>query len=71
MPKKDIDRAPEYSWLFSDWSMCSVTCGGGTQMAHAVCHESRSGVVEEKFCNRTNKPKHVIQDCNVEPCPAR
>ncbi|XP_058791998.1 A disintegrin and metalloproteinase with thrombospondin motifs 7-like isoform X2 [Phymastichus coffea] len=71
VPKKDEGRAPEYSWVFSDWSLCTVTCGGGMQTSHAVCHESKSGTVEDKFCNSTKRPELMTRECNVKPCPAR
>ena len=71
MPKKKADHSPEYSWVFSDWSLCTVTCGGGVQNAHAFCHEVRSGVVEDQFCNGTTKPEPIDRECNSKPCPAR
>ncbi|XP_046737583.1 A disintegrin and metalloproteinase with thrombospondin motifs 7 [Diprion similis] len=71
VPKAEPDRAPEYSWVFSDWSLCTVTCGGGFQISKAFCHESKSGVVGEDFCKDTNKPEPVTKECNQKPCPAR
>lgn len=71
VPKKEPDRAPEYVWIFSDWSLCTVTCGGGTQTSRALCQEKKSGVVEEHFCNVTIKPETKLRECNSNPCPAR
>ncbi|XP_012281942.2 A disintegrin and metalloproteinase with thrombospondin motifs 7 [Orussus abietinus] len=71
VPKKEPDRAPEYSWVFSDWSLCTVTCGGGTQTARPLCHETKSGVVEDQFCEDSKKPESNIRECNQNPCPAR
>ncbi|KYN39801.1 A disintegrin and metalloproteinase with thrombospondin motifs 7 [Trachymyrmex septentrionalis] len=71
VPKKEPDRAPEYSWVFSDWTLCTVTCGGGTQTSHAVCHERKSGIVEDLFCDGIEKPEQKSRECNSNPCPAR
>ncbi|XP_026670951.1 A disintegrin and metalloproteinase with thrombospondin motifs 12-like isoform X2 [Ceratina calcarata] len=71
VPKKEPDRAPEYSWLFSDWSLCTATCGGGTQLSKAVCNEKKSGVVEDHFCEAIEKPESILRECNLNPCPAR
>ncbi|XP_015187266.1 PREDICTED: A disintegrin and metalloproteinase with thrombospondin motifs 7-like isoform X2 [Polistes dominula] len=68
---KEPDRAPEYIWIFSDWSLCTVTCGGGTQTSQALCQEKKSGAVEEHFCNTTIKPEAKLRECNSNPCPAR
>ena len=29
--------------------MCTVTCGGGNQIATASCHEVEAGLVEDRF----------------------
>ena len=71
VPKNNTDRIAEYTWKFSDWSVCSVTCGGGLQISHALCNEQSSGVVEDTFCNETKKPDFKTLACNTQPCPAR
>ncbi|XP_076227751.1 A disintegrin and metalloproteinase with thrombospondin motifs 7 isoform X1 [Nomia melanderi] len=71
VPKKEPDRAPEYSWVFSDWSLCTVTCGGGTQVSKALCNEKKSGVVEDHFCEGIEMPESMLRECNLNPCPAR
>lgn len=71
VPKKEPDRAPEYSWVFSDWSLCTATCGGGTQTSKPFCNEKKSGVVEEHFCESIEKPETKLRECNLNPCPAR
>ncbi|XP_070161221.1 A disintegrin and metalloproteinase with thrombospondin motifs 7 isoform X2 [Polyergus mexicanus] len=69
--KKKPDRAPEYLWISSDWTLCTVTCGGGTQTSHAICRERKSGTVEDYFCDGIEKPEPKSRECNSNPCPAR
>ena len=71
VPKKEPDRAPEYSWVLSDWSLCTATCGGGTQTSKALCNEKKSGVVEDHFCESIERPESILRECNLNPCPAR
>ncbi|XP_032687122.1 A disintegrin and metalloproteinase with thrombospondin motifs 7-like isoform X2 [Odontomachus brunneus] len=71
VPKKEPIRAPEYSWVFSDWSLCTVTCGKGTQTSQPVCHEKKSGIVENHFCNDIERPQPQSRECNLNSCPTR
>ncbi|KAJ8669558.1 hypothetical protein QAD02_000817, partial [Eretmocerus hayati] len=71
IPNEDVNQAPEYSWVFSDWSLCTATCGGGSQISNALCHKIKSGVVEDKFCKDLVKPEPITRECNIKPCPAR
>ncbi|XP_014473812.1 PREDICTED: A disintegrin and metalloproteinase with thrombospondin motifs 7-like [Dinoponera quadriceps] len=71
VPKKEPIRAPEYSWVFSDWSLCTVTCGKGTQTSQPVCHEKKSGIVENHFCDGIEKPQPQSRECNLNSCPTR
>ncbi|KAJ4433156.1 hypothetical protein ANN_15413 [Periplaneta americana] len=71
VPKKKPARVPEYNWIFSDWSSCSATCGGGTQAQHPVCQEKEEGSVSNEFCNSEAKPDLLMRVCNTHPCPAR
>lgn len=29
---ENITRTPEFRWEYMDWSVCTATCGGGTQV---------------------------------------
>ncbi|XP_014231082.1 A disintegrin and metalloproteinase with thrombospondin motifs 7 [Trichogramma pretiosum] len=71
IPKTDANRTPEYSWAYFDWTVCSTTCGGGSQSSYAFCQEEKSGVVEDKFCNNIIKPEPLTRECNMHPCPAK
>uniref|UniRef100_A0A915JPK7 Papilin n=1 Tax=Romanomermis culicivorax TaxID=13658 RepID=A0A915JPK7_ROMCU len=52
----------------TQWSTCSVDCGGGTQNRSVVCldydFKIRSGM-----CDESEKPEEV-QNCNIDPCLA-
>nr|XP_029726865.1 A disintegrin and metalloproteinase with thrombospondin motifs 12-like isoform X2 [Aedes albopictus] len=62
-----------YYWKLTDWSLCSVTCGGGKQHRDTICYHRGEGVVDDTFCeqNAHNKRhERVARDCNEDPCPA-
>ncbi|XP_043465950.1 A disintegrin and metalloproteinase with thrombospondin motifs 12-like isoform X1 [Leptopilina heterotoma] len=71
VPKNEINYVPYYSWVFSDWSLCTATCGGGLQTSYAFCEEVKSGIVGDQFCNKTEKPESIDRECNSNLCPAR
>ncbi|XP_021933903.1 A disintegrin and metalloproteinase with thrombospondin motifs 7-like isoform X2 [Zootermopsis nevadensis] len=71
VPRKKPLRVPEYNWIFSDWSPCSATCGGGSQASHPVCQEKEEGAVRDELCNNTIKPDQLVRVCNTHQCPAR
>ncbi|OQR69233.1 A disintegrin and metalloproteinase with thrombospondin motifs 7-like [Tropilaelaps mercedesae] len=62
---------PEFEWKYADWTVCSVTCGGGYQESYAKCMEKEAGLVEDTHCAHAPKPKPVKRTCNVHQCPAR
>lgn len=60
-----------HSWKASEWTQCSVTCGGGTQVRQVECvsHDgSGRQPVEDSLCE-TYTPKPVSQQtCNMQHC---
>ncbi|XP_055540062.1 A disintegrin and metalloproteinase with thrombospondin motifs 7 [Wyeomyia smithii] len=61
-----------YYWKLTDWSLCSVTCGGGKQHRESVCHHRGEGIVDDSFCEQNAHNKHheqMTRECNEDPCP--
>ncbi|XP_050798803.1 SCO-spondin-like [Gopherus flavomarginatus] len=56
-------ECPSYG-PWSEWSPCSVTCGGGSTLRHRPCQESPAGAP----C--TADAMEEIAECNLQPCPA-
>ncbi|MBN3289564.1 ATS7 metalloproteinase, partial [Polypterus senegalus] len=61
----------DFSWQYSPWTKCSVTCGTGVQRQIVHCVERTEGIVEEHFCEPETRPDDQQASCNEEPCPAR
>ena len=53
---------------WSNWTECSLTCGGGTREKHRTCDnpEPQNG---GKDCDGLGES--VTENCNLDPCPGK
>ncbi|GAQ88137.1 Subtilisin-related protease with thrombospondin repeats [Klebsormidium nitens] len=56
-----------YSWVTTDWSACSASCGGGMQTRTAFCEDTIGNVVDVSNCD-ADTPL-TSQACNQVACP--
>ena len=54
-------------WVFSPWSACSKTCGGGQQIREAECQDPRGKILSEEKCVIADKI--IAQKCGDGECP--
>lgn len=70
--KDPIDRKKKPLTLIStDWSRCSVTCGGGLQSRNMSCELITADyyeIVPKEECFKKTKKPALIQSCNTNPC---
>lgn len=71
VPELNASRRPEFHWRWSDWSPCTVTCGGGAQESQPRCVEKEAGLVEDTHCDPALRPATRRRPCSRQPCPAR
>ncbi|CAL1531650.1 unnamed protein product [Lymnaea stagnalis] len=62
------------SWVPSEWSECSVTCGHGRQSRQVNCEQEGDEddelpvILDHSKCPSQDRPLS-IQSCTLEPCP--
>ncbi|XP_060070698.1 A disintegrin and metalloproteinase with thrombospondin motifs 7-like [Ylistrum balloti] len=73
VPRENITetRESEFRWKYLDWTHCTASCGGGSQRSQVVCEELEAGLVEDQYCNSSNKPDDKQRACNLHLCPAK
>ncbi|XP_039287306.1 LOW QUALITY PROTEIN: A disintegrin and metalloproteinase with thrombospondin motifs 9 [Nilaparvata lugens] len=54
-------------WQYSDWAMCSKSCGTGIQRRAAECVDDTGNRVDSSLCQE--REKIVERLCNTQKCP--
>uniref|UniRef100_A0A182PGJ0 Papilin n=1 Tax=Anopheles epiroticus TaxID=199890 RepID=A0A182PGJ0_9DIPT len=66
-----VDEPDSYSWMYTAFEPCTVTCGGGVQTRNVTCNSKGSlRQVDEGLCNLGEKPP-TTQKCGQQACPPR
>ncbi|XP_061503190.1 papilin isoform X3 [Anopheles gambiae] len=66
-----VDEPDSYSWMYTAFEPCTVTCGGGVQTRNVTCNSKSSlKEVDEGLCNLGEKPP-TTQKCGQQSCPPR
>ena len=59
----------QYRYDISDWSACSVSCGGGVQTRTATCTRSDNITKDDGYCRKYGLQKPSLsQTCNTQSC---
>lgn len=69
IPDSNLHKTPDsYTWSQTDFTPCSVSCGGGTQTRSIVCNSRLTlETVDDSLCDASTKPSD-IQKCGLEEC---
>ncbi|KAJ8356231.1 hypothetical protein SKAU_G00190250 [Synaphobranchus kaupii] len=64
------EQRPCAEYSVSSWSVCSVTCGEGTQTREVVCVGGASERLPDSACSSIHRPHH-FQSCQRPACQRR
>lgn len=69
VPQSAAPEEPDtYSWTFTKFEACSVSCGGGHQHRNVTCNSQRTlETVDESLCDSSQKPAEW-QKCGLLNC---
>jgi len=66
-PETTPEVTPSYGWNISNWSPCTLLCGGGTQIRTVECISSTGDIVDNSLCDDATKVPS-LRTCNEVPC---
>lgn len=63
------NKVYNYQYSYSNWSSCSVECGGGTQTREVTCNRSDGIIKPNSYCKKYGLvQEQLIQQCNTHSC---
>lgn len=62
----ECNRIPCPEWVYSHWSECSRSCGGGLRIRHASCQNGAGKEVSSHLCIKSEKLGR--EKCNEHLC---
>ncbi|XP_053182470.1 thrombospondin type-1 domain-containing protein 4 [Scomber japonicus] len=70
-PSVNSDHLLTYTWMKTEHTACSTTCGTGRRQVLWECVEKDSQTnVTADLCDPALKPANQEEDCNTQSCPA-
>ena len=65
-PDGDDGRQSQHFWELAGWSVCSRSCGEGTQTQVWYCRDRQTGqVIRRKHCGNLSEPQILTRLCNT------
>ncbi|XP_050439361.1 papilin isoform X2 [Adelges cooleyi] len=60
-----------YSWMYSEFTECNTSCGGGTRTRNVWCAQKNDSTsAPSELCDPALEPLST-QSCSMEPCPPK
>ncbi|XP_037889162.1 A disintegrin and metalloproteinase with thrombospondin motifs 7 isoform X2 [Glossina fuscipes] len=73
LPALNASSSKQYLWRLSEWTACSVSCGGGLQYQEPMCYENDQVIPDSELCWAfaiNARPERLNRKCSDITCPA-